>query len=139
MAEAKSGTHPEHESTLGLANEAVSHVTHLLRGEVDLIRAEVQENLNKAMSAVGMIVGGIVFILIALNVLAAALVAGLAEFGLDAGWSALIVGAVLAVIGAILAMTGKNRLKLASLAPTRSAKNVRRDTEAVREATAHAR
>ena len=72
--------------------------------------------------------------LTALNVLASALVAGLVELGIDAGWSALIVGVLFAVIAGLLAKKGLNDLKLKSLAPTRTAKNVRRDGEAVKEA-----
>ena len=135
------GTTPEAStgSTPGLVNEALSHVTGLVRGELDLVRAEVQENLNKAVTAIGMIVGAVVLILVALNVLAAALVAWLAELGLDAGWASLIVGGALAIIGAIMAASGKNKLKLASLAPTRTAKNVQRDAHTVKEATTHGR
>ena len=141
MPEAERDARPElsRESTPELMNEVLSHASGLVKGEVDLLRAEVQENLNKAVAAIGLLVAAVVLVLVALNVLAAALVAWLAELGLGAGWSALIVGGALLVIGAILAASGKNKLKLASLAPTRTARNVRRDTEAVKEATAHGR
>lgn len=112
-------------STPGLVGDALSHVTSLVRGEMDLARAEIQENVNKAVAAIGMIVGALVLLLVALNVLAAALVAWLTETGLDAGWASLIVGGALALIAAIMAVSGKNKLKLASLAPTRTAKNAR--------------
>ena len=122
-------------STTGLVGDAFDHVTGLVRGEIDLARAELQENVSKAMTAIGMLVGAVVVVLVALNVLAAALTAALAETGLGAGWAALIVGGVLALIALMMALKGKNDLKLASLAPTRTAKNVRRDAESVREAT----
>ena len=125
--------------TLGLINEALGHVTALFRGELDLVRTEMQENLNKAMVAIGMIAGGLVLFLVALNVLAAALVTGLAELGIEAGWASLIVGGVLVILGIIMAVTGKNKLKLASLAPTRTAKNVQRDAHTVKGAATHGR
>ncbi|WP_374708983.1 phage holin family protein [Pacificitalea manganoxidans] len=120
--------------TSGLVGDVLAQVTKLVRGEMDLFRAEVDENLRKAGAAVGMIVAGVVILLTALNVLASALVAGLVELGIDAGWSALIVGVLFAVIAGLLAKKGLNDLKLKSLAPTRTAKNVRRDGEAVKEA-----
>ena len=120
-------------STPGLLNDVIAQISALVRGEMDLARAEVQENATKAAVAVGLIVGAIVLILAALNVLAAAVAAGLTELGIDAGWSALIVGGVLAVIALIMLMKGRNDLKASSLAPTRTTKNVRRDAHAVKE------
>lgn len=117
-----------------LLTDAMSNVSGLVRSEVDLARAEMSENLNKAGVAIGMIAGAAIIALVALNVLAAALVAALTEAGLDAGWSALIVGAALGIIAFILINKGTNDLKLSSLAPTRTVKNVQRDAAAVKEA-----
>ena len=124
-------------STSGLMGDALDHATGLVRKEIDLFRAELQEQTSKAATAVGMLAGAVVLALAALNVLAAALVAWITEAGLDAGWAALIVGGVLALIAIGLAMKGKNDLKLSSLAPTRTVKNVQRDADTVKEATTH--
>lgn len=124
---------PESKSTAGLLSEAVNHVRGLVRKEIDLTRAELSENTKRAISAVVMIVVGLVLLLTALNVLSAALVAGIAELGLDAGWAALIVGGVFLLIALIMALRGKNSLQSSSLAPTRSARNVQRDANAVKE------
>lgn len=121
-------------STGNLLSDAMSNVSALVRNEVDLARAEVNENIHRAGVAIGMIVGGAIVVLVALNVLAAALVAALTEAGLEAGWAALIVGVVLAAIAYFLMQKGIGDLKLSSLAPTRTAKNVRRDAEAVKDA-----
>lgn len=59
--------------------------------------------------------------------------AGLAEAGLDAGWAALIVGVILAAVAFGMITKGINDLKLSSLAPTRTAKNVKRDAQAIKE------
>ena len=118
----------------GLVGDALSHVSALVRNEVDLARAEVNENLKGAAVAIGLLVGAVVIALTALNVLVAAIVAGLTEAGLHGGWAALIVGVVLAVIAYAMAHKGTNDLKLKSLAPTRTARNVKRDAEAVKEA-----
>lgn len=118
----------------GVLQDAMANVGALVRNEVDLARAEISENLSKAGVAVGLIAGGAIVVLVALNVLAAALVSALTEAGLEAGWAALIVGVVLGVIAYLLIQKGLNDLKLSSLAPTRTARNVRRDAEAVKDA-----
>jgi hypothetical protein len=120
-------------STGALLSDALSHVSGLVRNEVDLARAEINQNLTKAGVAIGMIAGAMIVALTALNVLAAALVAALTETGLDGGWSALIVGMAFAAIAFAMVKKGMDDLKLNSLAPTRTAKNVRRDAAAVKE------
>ena len=116
-----------------LLNDALTHVSSLVRSEVDLARAEVNENLKTAGVAIGLIVGAVVVALTALNVLSAALVAALTEAGIPGGWSALLVGVIFAIIAYVMANKGTNDLKLSSLAPTRTAKNVKRDAQAVKE------
>ncbi len=131
-------TTPEHNHSTAqgagsLLSDALGHVSALVRNEVDLARAEISENLNRAAVAVGLLVGAVVIALVSLNVLAAALVAALTAAGIDAGWSAVIVGVVLAAIAFGLMSKGINDLKLSSLAPTRAAKNVQRDAQAIKE------
>lgn len=123
----------ETKSTTGLLGDALEHVSALVRNEVDLARAEISENVSKAAIAIGLLVGAVVVALTALNVLAAALVAGLAELGIESGWAALLVGVAFAVVAFVMASTGVKNLKLSSLAPTRTAKNIKRDAEAVKE------
>jgi len=118
----------------GLFGDALSHVSNLVREEVSLARAEVSENVSRAGIAIGFVVAGLVLAVTALNVLAAALVDAVANMGLDVGWAALVVGVVLALLAVALAIKGRNDLRLASLAPTRAARNVRRDAVAVKEA-----
>lgn len=119
------------ESTGSLLGDAMRHISSLVRGEFDLARAEMDENLRKAMTAIGFLIGALVIALVALNVLAAAVVSGLTELGLDAGWAAVIVGVVLGIIAAAMISKGTSDLKLSSLAPTRTAENVKRDARAV--------
>ena len=119
------------DSTTGLLSDAMRHLSSLVRGEVDLARAEIDQNLRRAVTAIGLILAAVVIALTALNVLSAAVVAGLTEAGLDAGWSALIVGVVLGIIAAVLASKGTSDLKLSSLAPSRTTANVKRDAQAL--------
>ena len=126
--------HNTNKSAGNLLTDALSNVSGLVRSEVDLARAEISENVTKAGIAIGLIAGAAIIALVALNVLAAALVAALTEVGIDAGWAALIVGAGLGIIAFVLINKGVNDLKLSSLAPTRTVKNVQRDAAAVKEA-----
>ncbi len=124
----------DRKSTSGLVSEAVALITGLVRKEMDLVRAELSENATKAGVAVGMIVGGVVVILVALHVLSAALVAGLAEvLEISPGWSALIVGGIYLLIAIIMVRKGTNDLKATSLAPSRTIKSVQQDATALKE------
>ncbi|MDT0682769.1 phage holin family protein [Roseicyclus sp. F158] len=118
---------------IGLLSDAMNHVSNLLRNEMDLARAEISENVKRAAIAIGLLAAAGIIALVALNVLAAALVAALAETGLEPGWASLIVGVALAVIAFALVAKGSHDLKGTSLAPTRTSKNIKRDAEAVRD------
>ena len=120
-------------SATSLVGEALESVAALVRNEVNLARAEINENVNRAAVAVGLLVGAVVIALVSLNVLAAALVAALAETGLAAGWAAVIVGGVLAIIAFAMVAKGTNDLKLSSLAPSKTARNIKRDAAIVKE------
>ncbi|RKF12612.1 phage holin family protein [Roseovarius spongiae] len=126
-------TDDPNKSTGSLLGDALTHVSSLVRNEVDLARAEIDENLKSAGVAIGMIVGAVVVALTALNVLSAALVAALTEAGIPGGWAALIVGVVFAIIAYAMLHKGSSDLKLSSLAPSRTAKNVKRDAQTVKE------
>ncbi|MEM7640903.1 MAG: phage holin family protein [Pseudomonadota bacterium] len=119
--------------SVNLVGDILSHVSNLMRKEVDLARTEISQNLNRAGVAIGLLAGAVVIALVALNVLAAALVAAITELGLDPGWSALIVGGALALIAFAMVSKGLKDLKVSSLAPTRTVTNVQRDAETVKE------
>ena len=121
--------------TTNLVSNIIGHVTTLVRKEMELARAELGENLNGAMTAVGVIVAGVVFTLVGLNVIAAALVAALTAAGLHPFWSAVIVGGIALIAALIMIKGGMSKLKASSLAPTRTTENVRRDVSAIRETT----
>lgn len=121
-------------STGALLSDALTHVSSLMRKEIDLARAELNQSITRAATAAGMIVGAVVVVLVALNVLSAAIVAGLERAGIPAGWGALIVGVTYLVIAFIMLRVGMNQLKAITLAPNRIADHVRKDAAAVKGA-----
>jgi len=122
----------ETESTASLVGDAFGNVTKLVRYEIDLARAEMDENLRRAGVAIGLIIAALVILQTSLNVLAAAVATALANLGLEPGWAVLIVGAVLALLAWGLLAKGLRDLKFSSLAPTRTAENIKRDAQAVK-------
>ena len=123
----------ERKSSSSLVADALHSVSSLVRKEVDLARAEINENVSRAATAIGLLVGAAIVALVALNVLAAALVAAVANAGIAPGWAAVIVGGIFGMIAFAMMAKGTNDLKLTSLAPTRTAKNVKRDAETLKE------
>ena len=119
--------------TSTLVADLFQHLFSLMRGEVALARAEVEEKIRAAGFGIGLLAAALVLALGSLNVLSAALVAGLTALGLPAGWSALGVGVVFALIALGLALRGAAALKPSHLTPDRTLKNVRRDAQTLKE------
>ena len=124
---------PRSKSTGALLSDLLHHLSGLLRGEIALARAEVEANIRAAGIGIGLILAAAVMALCALNLLSAALVAAIAEFGVAPGWAAFGVGTVLALIALGLALKGASAIKLSSLAPNRTVRNVRRDAQTLKE------
>lgn len=128
---------PEARSTPDLISQAFQHLGNLVKGEINLARAEITDGLQTAVAGIAMMAGALVMVLVGLNILAAAIVAGLTEMGLHPGWAAFIVGVLFLVAAGILAMIGKKSLDPTILAPNRTARNVRRDAATIKEAATH--
>ncbi len=120
-------------SAPALMGDLVGHVAELVRKEIQLLRAEMNEKTAQAVVALGSIAAALVIAIASLNVLAAALVAALTKAGIPAAWSAVIVGAGLAILAFFVARGGINSLKASSLAPERTARAAMRDAEMVKE------
>ena len=135
MTDTTPNSPPEAKSTPDLISQAFQHLGNLVKGEINLARAEIQDGIQTAAAGVAMMAGALVMVLVGLNVLAAAIVAGLTEMGIHPGWSAFIVGVLFLVAAGILALIGKKSLDPTILAPNRTARNVRRDAATIKEAT----
>jgi hypothetical protein len=126
----------EDRSLRQLLGDLSENIATLFRKEIQFARAETSEKITQVGVAIGAIAGGAILALAALIILLQALVIGLTEAGIPAGWSALIVGVVVAVIAYILIHKGTNDLKAGNLAPDRTMSSLRRDAQVAKE---HAR
>jgi hypothetical protein len=66
-------------------------------------------------------------------VLLQALVIGLANAGLGAGWSSLLVGVAVAILGVFLLRAGSSSLSPSELAPERTQEQFKRDARVVKD------
>lgn len=121
-------THRLTEIVGGLATDVQS----LVRGEIALARAEVDQKLHRLIGAILWILGGFLVGFAGLVVL---LEGGAAALALRLPvWAAfLIVGGVVIVAGAIVTFVGRGMLSSKSLAPTRTAENLQQDALMVKD------
>lgn len=113
---------------------AFRHFSNLVQGELNLARAEMSQNLSRA--GVGIVFFGIAALmaLVALNILATAVVAAIADSGVSYSASAAIVGGAILLISLVLSLLGKARLSADALTPKRTIKAVERDISNIKEA-----
>jgi hypothetical protein len=110
--------------------------TTLVQQEVALARAEVSEKVSQVGTALAsLIIGGLVLFAGLLKLLDAAIY-GIGEmFPPDLGpWlAALIVGAIVAIIGMVMLQKGRRNLKPEHLAPQRTVDSLKRDKKFAKE------
>jgi hypothetical protein len=106
------------EPTLGQLVAAASRdVSSIVRGEIELAKAEILTGAQFAGKGAGMLVGAGLFALYALGFLLTALGWGLVAAGLAAWLGFLIVAVLLLIITAILALLGRKALRRANMKP----------------------
>ena len=115
-----------------LLGDLVRDLTGLVRSEGKLVRAEMVEAGKTMAVGAEMIAAGAILLLVALLVLIQALVVLLAHY-VGPAWASLIVGSVLALIGALLIMRGKKDMSAANLVPERTIEQTSRDARLARE------
>jgi hypothetical protein len=109
-------------------------LSQLFRQEVELAKAELKQEAGKAGKAAGMLgVAGFAGYL-AVVLLSFAAVFGLANI-MDAGWAALIIAAIWAIVGAVLFVTGRNKLKTVDPVPHRTVDTIKEDAQWLKNPT----
>jgi hypothetical protein len=115
-----------------LIGDVLREANDLLRTEGKLIRAEISDKFTQVQVGGGSLVAGAICVLVSLVILAQALVIALAHL-VGPGWAALLVAAVLALVGAILVSRGKKALATVSLVPDRAVEQLQKDGRLVKE------
>lgn len=123
----------DNRSLVTLVGDLAQQVTTLLQTEGQLFRTEMSDKISQLGSATVEVVGGAICLIAALVVLLQALVIALAKAGLGAGWSSLLVGLGVAVIGVVLLRSGRAMLAPSNLTPDRTQEQLKRDARVVKE------
>lgn len=108
-------------------------VSTLVRKEIDLARVEVTSSVGRMSRGAAMAGAGGALLYGGLLVLLAAAVLGLIEAGVDAWLAALIVGAVVLVLGGVVTSIGVKQVQSTDMAPKQTAETVRENVEFVKE------
>jgi hypothetical protein len=130
----RTGPGPSDTSVGELIGNISNDLSQLFRQEVELAKTEVKQEAAKAGKAAGMLGGAGFAGYLAVVLLSFALVFGLANV-MDAGWAALIVAVIWAVIGAVLYATGRKQLKTVDPMPHRTVDTIKEDAQWLKNPT----
>lgn len=117
-----------------LLGQLANNSAGLVRDEIQLVRQEMSEKVGALGSGLSILAVGSLIGLVAILALTAAAIIGLAH-SVGPGYSALIVGVTLAIIGSITAAVGLGHIKRTSLKPAQTIKTLEEDKEWLKELT----
>jgi uncharacterized membrane protein YqjE len=138
MAETVNATTDARERPIGeLVKELSSQTSTLVRQEIELARAEVQQKGKLAGKGAGMLGGAAVAGLLALGALTAALIA-LLDKAMATWVAALIVMALWAIVALVLAKAGQKSLKKATPPVPQTVETVKEDIQWAKNPTGSA-
>jgi hypothetical protein len=109
-------------------------LSQLFRQEVELAKAELKQEATKAGTAAGLLGGAGFAGYLAVVLLSFALVFGLANV-MDPGWAALIVAVVWGVVGVVLYVNGRKKLKTVDPMPRRTVDTIKEDAKWLKNPT----
>jgi uncharacterized membrane protein len=105
-----------------------------VRQEVQLARAEMSDKITRlTTNLISVAAGGFVAYLGGLALMGALILAIRDLANISLAWSALIVGAILAIVGYVMLQRGLKELKSAELAPRRTVENIREDVQSIKD------
>ena len=128
-----SGARPEGPAGIGqLLGDVATDLQDLVRGEVRLARAEIDQKLDRLITSAIWLGGGALVAFAGLVVFLMGLAAILGLF--MPAWLALfLVGAAIIVVGGLVARSGLEQLSLKSLVPDQTASSLGKDVRVVKE------
>ena len=137
-ADASSGTTDARERPIGeLVKDLSTQTSTLVRKEIDLARAELQQKGKVAGKGAGMLAGAAVAGLLALGALTAGLIA-LLDKAMATWVAALIVMALWAVVALVLAKSGQKALQRATPPAPQTVETVKEDIQWAKNPTGSA-
>jgi hypothetical protein len=126
---------PGDPASLGdLIGGLASDIQDLVRGEIALGRAELEQKLDRVILAAIWVLGGALLGFAGLVVLLEG-VAAILALTMPAWLALLIVGLIVVGVGAVFARSGIAMLSLKTLTPDRTAANLRKDAQLLKEHT----
>ncbi|MCP3014634.1 phage holin family protein [Nocardiopsis dassonvillei] len=125
---ARRETDEKEQSFSELLGAVTGDLQKLFRQELALAKAEMREEAVKTGKAAGLLSGAAVAGYLALLLLSLAAMFGLAEL-IGLGWAALVVAVVWAIVGAVLAVVGRNRMREVSPKPERTIETLKEDAQ----------
>src|SRR3954470_2403071 len=138
MADAMNATTDARERPIGeLVKDLSSQTSTLVRQEIELARAEIQQKGKLAGKGAGMLGGAAIAALLALGALTAGLVA-LLDKAMATWVAALIVMALWAIVALVLATAGKKSLQKATPPAPKTVETVKEDIQWAKNPTGSA-
>jgi hypothetical protein len=127
----------QQERSIGeLFGQLTQDMTLLVRQEIQLARTEMSEKLSRFTTNILSVgAGGFVAYLGGLALVAAAILALRDLANISLALSALIVGAILAIVGYVMLQRGLKELKRVDLAPRRTVETLKDDVQWAKEQT----
>ncbi len=119
-------------SFVQLLADASDQFSRLLRSEIKVVRAELAEKLTEIATGLGALVLAAVLLVPTLVLLLMSLAAWLIELGLRASLAYLAAAGAGLIVSGVLALFGKSRLAPDILKPRRTAREIERDTDALK-------
>jgi hypothetical protein len=125
------------ERTIGqLVSDVSTDVSQIMRGEIELAKAEIKQDVQHAGKGAGMFAGAAVLGLYGFGILLLGLAAVL-NIWLPWWASLLIVAAVLFLVAGVLALLGKKQVTQVKGKPERAIENGKQTVAALKQAPAH--
>lgn len=122
----------EQRSISQLFSELMRQLSTLVRQEAALARAEISEDVAKAVKGAASMGAGAIVAFVGLLALVEAAILGLAQVVWP--WlAALIIGFAISGIGLILLLTGRSRMQMEKLVPHRTVESLQEDKRMARE------
>jgi len=128
MAQPMAGERSEDKSLKELVKDLAQETTALFRQEIDLAKAELTQRAKVAAKGAGMFGGAAVLGLGAFGALTACLILALATV-MPAAVAALIVTAVYGLIGGVLALRARDRMRQATPPAPETVETLKEDVE----------